>query len=209
MSMPQALSHTVIPEDPLFEREPFFLPVTEAHTTTIDPSADTSTRLSSAIDLIIGFKVDEASQSPPSNSRPTLRDYVHAYTQGTGLLIMQLTFVWVCVIQSQGSKRNPGYQQLSFLVLPGICTPFDVARRIVRVLNDWGRSGQGLNWFSSWDEEDIINQGQASAQRYTAGKTLSLIDGVPFSVKDCVFALQHATSCGTGYLGNRCANVLS
>ncbi|GMH42524.1 hypothetical protein BSKO_10443 [Bryopsis sp. KO-2023] len=82
----------------------------------------------------------------------------------------------------------------------GDCSPLDVAQRIIRVLSDWEKSGRSLAWFISWDENEIIRQATESTDRYQRGKPLSVLDGVPFSVKDSMDALPYKSTAGTAFL---------
>ena len=75
-------------------------------------------------------------------------------------------------------------------------TPEQVAENIVRFIEG---SGQ-LHWFTSFHVDDVLQQGRASAERHAAGSTLSLIDGVPFFVKDTLHAVNHRTTCGTAHI---------
>lgn len=43
--------------------------------------------------------------------------------------------------------------------------------------------------------------------RYKAGEPLSVLDGVPFAVKDLMDALPCPTGAGTSYLASRCARA--
>lgn len=57
-------------------------------------------------------------------------------------------------------------------------------------------------WFISWNRDDIIRQGEESASRYESGSPLSVLDGVPFCVKDHIDALPYPTTGGTAYLAD-------
>eukprot|EP00884_Botryococcus_braunii_P023258 jgi/Botrbrau1/9616/Bobra.0131s0001.2 len=54
--------------------------------------------------------------------------------------------------------------------------------------------------FATFDPDDLLLQAKASTARYDAGNPLSVLDGVPFAVKDCFDVLPFKTSCGTAYL---------
>lgn len=73
----------------------------------------------------------------------------------------------------------------------------------MRVLDDWRKCDQKLAWFVSWDENAITQQAIDSSKRYILGKPLSVLDGVPFTVKDLLTAFPYKTSCGTGYIMDR------
>ena len=46
----------------------------------------------------------------------------------------------------------------------------------------------------------LRQQAAASTERWAAGKPLSVLDGVPFAVKDIVDALPYPTTAGTAFL---------
>jgi hypothetical protein len=62
-----------------------------------------------------------------------------------------------------------------------------------------------LCWMAAWSEEHILQQAEASTQRYQQGSPLSLLDGVPFAVKDLLDALPYPTAGGTAFMADRCA----
>jgi Asp-tRNA(Asn)/Glu-tRNA(Gln) amidotransferase A subunit family amidase len=77
-------------------------------------------------------------------------------------------------------------------------TPTAVAERLVAFLE---KHNSQFNWLSVYSADHIKHQAAASAARYAAGKALSVFDGVPYVVKDCLDALPYETSCGTTFMG--------
>lgn len=81
---------------------------------------------------------------------------------------------------------------------PGILSPKDVAERVIAFLD---KHNSQHYWLSAFSAEHIRYQAAAAAARYAAGKYLSVLDGVPFVVKDCIDALPYQTSFGTTFMG--------
>lgn len=79
-------------------------------------------------------------------------------------------------------------------------TPLDVAEKILTTFNQF----PDLNWFISVNNEEILTQAEASKKRYEANGSLSVLDGVPFCVKDSLHASNHLTTCGTRHLRIKC-----
>eukprot|EP00803_Ostreobium_quekettii_P000488 evm.model.scf_3152.2 EVM.evm.TU.scf_3152.2 scf_3152:9825-15920(+) len=78
----------------------------------------------------------------------------------------------------------------------GLSTPTQVANNIIKFLKD-----RDLHWLIAYDEKDILLQAEAATKRYSEGQPLSVLDGVPFAVKDTVDAAPYRTTCGTAYYG--------
>jgi hypothetical protein len=53
----------------------------------------------------------------------------------------------------------------------------------------------------------VLLQAHEATERFRQGRPLSLLDGVPFAVKDLVDALPYPTAGGTAFLGGRCAGA--
>lgn len=81
-------------------------------------------------------------------------------------------------------------------LLLGLSTPSQVASNIIRFLKS-----RKTHWFISVLEEDILAQAHESTVRYSKGEPLSILDGVPFSLKDTADAKPYRTTCGTAYYG--------
>ncbi|GBF95943.1 fatty acid amide hydrolase-like [Raphidocelis subcapitata] len=83
--------------------------------------------------------------------------------------------------------------------LSGEVSPVDAAEAIIKFLDSEPASA---NWFCEFaSHEHLRAQAAASAARYAAGRPLSVLDGVPFAVKDVVDVLGHTSGGGTAFLG--------
>jgi Asp-tRNA(Asn)/Glu-tRNA(Gln) amidotransferase A subunit family amidase len=80
----------------------------------------------------------------------------------------------------------------------GMVTPNQVAERVITFLE---RLNSDFHFLTAYDAADIRAQAAAATERYAAGKSLSVFDGVPYVVKDCLDALPYETSCGTSFMG--------
>lgn len=56
---------------------------------------------------------------------------------------------------------------------------------------------------AAWSEQHILQQAEASTERFQQGSPLSLLDGVPFAVKDLLDALPYPTAGGTAFMADR------
>lgn len=81
--------------------------------------------------------------------------------------------------------------------------PVSVTRAILAFLeahNDpKARTGGRLAWFSMWGE-GALQAAEASAERWRAGAPLSVLDGVPYAVKDSQDAQEYPTCSGTTFM---------
>ncbi len=79
----------------------------------------------------------------------------------------------------------------------GVTGPVEVAQRFLsaRRALDTGPSRLGL--FIACDEQDVLRQAEAAAERLRAGKPLSVLDGVPIAVKDELDMVPYPTTLGT------------
>jgi Asp-tRNA(Asn)/Glu-tRNA(Gln) amidotransferase A subunit family amidase len=61
-----------------------------------------------------------------------------------------------------------------------------------------------LAWFSMWGE-GTLDAAVASKERWSRQKPLSVLDGVPYAVKDSQDAAEYPTMSGTTFMHRRCA----
>jgi Asp-tRNA(Asn)/Glu-tRNA(Gln) amidotransferase A subunit family amidase len=85
--------------------------------------------------------------------------------------------------------------------LQGEVSPQNVAERVIAAIEDSNRQDPPLRAIIFSDAGEIRKQAEASAARYSEGKPLSLIDGVPVAVKDEIDMLPYPTTVGTAFLG--------
>lgn len=76
-------------------------------------------------------------------------------------------------------------------------TPSEVAERVIAFLQAHNPAN---HWLSAWSPEAIREAAAASSTRYAAHAPLSVLDGVPFVVKDCIDALPYPTTHGTTFM---------
>jgi len=96
-------------------------------------------------------------------------------------------------------QRRPTILDYHRSYCSGTVTPSDVAESILHFLE----TEQGsANWFCECKPDHVRAQAAAATQRYAAGKPLSVLDGVPYGLKDVVDAFAHKSGSGTVFLGN-------
>ena len=92
--------------------------------------------------------------------------------------------------------------------LQGTTTPVKVAQQILDFLNerngDHG-SDEDLHWFVQYSRQQCMQAAEESAARWQQGSPLSVLDGVPFAVKDNMDAAGYDTRAGTQWLHHLCA----
>lgn len=81
----------------------------------------------------------------------------------------------------------------------GSTSPLDVARRLIsalRAIESWQPRSVPI---TAWNEENLLAQALASAERWQRGTPLSPLDGVPVSIKEEFAAVPFPTTGGTAY----------
>jgi hypothetical protein len=68
--------------------------------------------------------------------------------------------------------------------------------------------GLNLRWFLFYGE-GTMHAAEAAAARWRAGRPLSVIDGVPFAVKDNLATVEYPTCLGTSFYHRLCAPLVS
>ncbi len=76
-------------------------------------------------------------------------------------------------------------------------SPVDVVGRIERAVQKF--AGDGMGFFIQRKPEELARDAAASAQRHKEKKTLSVLDGVPFVIKDELDVKGYATTLGTSW----------
>lgn len=93
------------------------------------------------------------------------------------------------------------------LYMTGKITPNEIANFFIECKNHSDEQSPPLKAFIKILEDDIKSQAMASAERWKSGSPLSLIDGVPISLKDEIDQIGYHTTCGTTFLEKVFPNV--
>ncbi|KYQ88447.1 amidase family protein [Tieghemostelium lacteum] len=91
------------------------------------------------------------------------------------------------------SEYYKSYQQ-------GKTTPLEVSKSFLECKDQSDRQSPPLAAFISNNREEITQQGQESLDRWQTGRPLSILDGVPVSIKDELDQIGYYTTCGTTFL---------
>ncbi len=83
----------------------------------------------------------------------------------------------------------------------GSTTPLEVAQNLLKAVAAGDAADPPLRAMIAIDEQDVLQQAEASAKRLKARRPLSVFDGVPVAVKDELDMAPYATSVGTSFLG--------
>jgi Asp-tRNA(Asn)/Glu-tRNA(Gln) amidotransferase A subunit family amidase len=79
-------------------------------------------------------------------------------------------------------------------------TPKEVAQKLIESITESEKNDKPLRAFLSYDPDDIMNQAEASEERFRYGRSLSILDGVPVTIKDQLDVKGYPTVMGTGFL---------
>ncbi len=85
----------------------------------------------------------------------------------------------------------------------GKTSPVDVAIRLLDIIRSIEESAVPLRPYIAWEERELMKQANASAERFSKGKSLGILDGVPVSVKDELDMLPFKTMIGTRFYSNQ------
>ena len=88
----------------------------------------------------------------------------------------------------------------------GTTTPLAVAERVLAAIASSDAATPPLRAFISVLRDDVVAQARASAARFSAGRPLGPLDGVPMAVKDEMDQAGHPTTVGTRIFGTRAAS---
>ncbi len=84
----------------------------------------------------------------------------------------------------------------------GKTSPVDVAMRLMDIIRSIEESAVPLRPYIAWEERELMKQANNSAERFSKGKPLGILDGVPVSVKDELDMLPFKTMIGTRFYSN-------
>ncbi|NUN15861.1 MAG: amidase [Myxococcales bacterium] len=104
----------------------------------------------------------------------------------------------------RGGRRGFGFVTAADLVDAYVSkklSPVDVARRFLEQRTASDQPDAVLRAFIAVQAETIFEMARASEARYSAGKPLSPLDGVPVAIKDEVDMQGYGTTGGTRFLG--------
>ena len=94
--------------------------------------------------------------------------------------------------------------------MQGDCDPVSITQAVLDFLSQHNdpksHSGGKLAWFSMWGE-GALAAAEASAARWRAGEPLSVLDGIPYAVKDSQDAQEYPTCAGTTFMHLQCAPI--
>lgn len=88
------------------------------------------------------------------------------------------------------------------LYCEGKTTPKEVARKLIESIMESEKGNKPLRAFLAYNPDDIMNQAEASEERFRNGNPLSILDGVPLTIKDQLDVKGYPTAIGTSFLGN-------
>jgi Asp-tRNA(Asn)/Glu-tRNA(Gln) amidotransferase A subunit family amidase len=84
----------------------------------------------------------------------------------------------------------------------GKITPADIARKFLESASDSDTGGRPLRAFIALNQEDMLKQAEESSERFRKGNPLSILDGVPVSVKDQFKVSGYPRTIGTSFMGS-------
>ncbi|KAI8349537.1 amidase signature domain-containing protein [Mortierella sp. GBAus27b] len=79
-------------------------------------------------------------------------------------------------------------------------TPVEVAEQLFELIQASEEVNPSLGAIWNWNKEGVLKQAKESAARYSEGKPLSIVDGVPIVIKDEVDVKGFETGVGTNFI---------
>ena len=95
----------------------------------------------------------------------------------------------------------PGLDDYHTAFRTGQVTPVEVAERFLAQQKASDSGPKPLRAYIAINAEDVLAQARASAERWRAGTTLGLFDGVPVAIKDEMDVAGYPTTVGTKFIG--------
>ncbi len=97
----------------------------------------------------------------------------------------------------------PGVLAYSEAYREGATSPVQVAENVLDAIRDSSSGPEAIRAVIQHDEAEVMRQAGASAERWAAGRPLSVLDGVPVAIKDELDLTPFPTMVGTSFLGDR------
>jgi len=97
----------------------------------------------------------------------------------------------------------PTIRQYARAYRDGRATPVSVAEKVFASVAASEGLAVPLRLFIAMQQDDVLAQAHASAERIQHGQALSILDGVPVAVKDEVDMLPYPTTVGTSFMGKQ------
>jgi Asp-tRNA(Asn)/Glu-tRNA(Gln) amidotransferase A subunit family amidase len=97
----------------------------------------------------------------------------------------------------------PTIRQYARAYREGSATPLTIAEKVFAAIAASEALETPLRLFIAMQQDDVLAQARASAERIQHGQALSILDGVPVTVKDEVDMLPYPTTLGTSFLGKQ------
>lgn len=82
----------------------------------------------------------------------------------------------------------------------GRTTPTQVATTLLRLIDQSNQPAIALNAVAYTKEADVLAQAEASSRRWADGEPLSVLDGVPYTVKVSIDVAGYPTNCSSSFL---------
>ncbi len=98
------------------------------------------------------------------------------------------------------SKKSKSVSDFYAAYKSGKVTPLDVARAVLDAIEDSNRGGAALRAIVTSNCSAVLLAAEASTERWKSGSPLSLLDGVPVSVKEDFCIDGYACHCGTTFV---------
>ncbi|HKZ69221.1 MAG TPA: amidase [Anaerolineales bacterium] len=141
------------------------------------------------------------------NEPPTVYPLVQSDSRGTATpLDLE------AIAQTDSPTRSAGFRfatvnDYATAYRLGSATPEGVAGRVIDAIKDSDSGPNPLRAFIAVNPDDVLRQARDSGERIKAGKSLSIIDGVPVAIKDEVDMVPYPTTVGTKFLGGAPARI--
>jgi len=103
--------------------------------------------------------------------------------------------------ESPSGSGLPTVRDYESAYLSGRVTPVEVAGKVIEAIADSDARPPALRAVVACQEEDVMAQARASAERFREGRPLGVFDGVPVAVKEEFDMVPYPTTVGTRFLG--------